>query len=49
MARANTSFRTGQGAMNLDLKGRINKFRKKLQNRDTFNVFRRKSNGGMGG
>lgn len=35
--------------MNLDSKGRVNKFRKKSQNRNTFNTFRRKSNGGMGG
>lgn len=49
MARTNTSYRTGGGAMNLDSKGRVNKFRKKSQNRNTFNTFRRKSNGGMGG
>lgn len=49
MARTNTSYRTGGGAMNLDSKGRVNKFRKKSQNRSTFNTFRRKSNGGMGG
>ena len=47
--RAATAYRTGNGAMNLDSKGRVNSFRKSRQNRDTFNTFRRKSNGGMGG
>ncbi len=49
MARADTPYRTGTGAMNLDSKGKVNSFRKKSQNRDTYNTFRRKSNGGMGG
>ena len=35
--------------MNLDSLGRVNNFRKRQQNRDTYNTFRRKSNGGMGG
>lgn len=49
MARSNTSYRTGNGAMNLDSKGRVNRFRSSRQNRDTRNTFRRKSSGGMGG
>ncbi len=49
MARATTPYRTGSGAMNLDSKGRINRFRSNRQNRDTYNTYRRKSNGGMGG
>lgn len=49
MARATTPYRTGNGAMNLDSKGRRNSFTSKQSRRDTYNTFRRKSNGGMGG
>lgn len=48
-SRASSQYRTGSGAMNLDSRGRVNSFRKKSQNRDTYNTYRRKSNGGMGG
>lgn len=47
--RATTPYRTGNGAMNLDSKGRRNRFTTAKQRRGTYNTFRRKSNGGMGG
>lgn len=49
MPRETTAYRRGTGAMNLDSRGRVNRFRTNRQNRDTRNVFRRKSAGGMGG
>lgn len=47
--RASTPYRTGTGAMNLDSKGRRNRFTTAKSRRNTFNTLRRKSNGGMGG
>lgn len=49
MARITSLRRRGRGAMNLDIKGRINSFLKPRHKQSIRNQFRRKSNGGMGG
>lgn len=49
MARSTSPRRRGTGAMNLDTRGRRNRFMKPGERRSIRNAFRRKSNGGMGG
>ena len=49
MARSTSQRRRGAGAMNLDTKGRRNRFVSARERRGIRNAFRRKSAGGMGG
>lgn len=48
MARSNTPYRAGSGAMNLDSKGRVNRFNT-TSRKSQRNFWRRKSSGGAGG
>lgn len=49
MARSTNPIRRGSGALNLDTRGRVNRFVNERDRRAIRNAYRRKSNGGMGG